>query len=99
MTAQGILGGYAGTAAKGNLARYESARFEAAFGRLASGTSTREEIDELEGILFDECPFIPLSFPVRTVGLGKTVSGILVRPFMGGAFGAELDFRRAGKLD
>lgn len=99
MTAQGILGGYAGTAAKGNLARYESARFEAAFGRLASGTSTREEIDELEGILFDECPFIPLSFPVRTVGLGKTVSGIVVRPFMGGSFGAELDFRAAGKLD
>ena len=99
MTAQGVLGGYAGTAAKGNLARYESARFDEAYSRLSSGTSTRAEIDELEGILFDECPFIPLSFPVRTVGLGKTVSGIVVRPFMGGAFGAELDFRRAGKLD
>ena len=99
MTAQGILEGYAGTAAEGNLARYESVRFSEALGRLSSGTSTREELDELEGILFDECPFIPLSFPVRTVGLGKTVTGVVVRPFSGGAFGAELDFRRAGKLD
>lgn len=49
--------------------------------------------------MFEECPFIPLSFPVRTVGLGKTVTGVIVRPFSGGAFGAELDFRGAGKLD
>ena len=99
LTAQGVLGGLAGTAAEGNLARYQSARFSEAFGRLAAGTSSRGEIDELEGILFEECPFIPLSFPVRTVGLGKTVTGVIVRPFSGGAFGAELDFRGAGKLD
>ena len=99
LTAQGVLGGLAGTAAEGNLARYQSACFSEAFGRLAAGTSSRGEIDELEGILFEECPFIPLSFPVRTVGLGKTVTGVIVRPFSGGAFGAELDFRGAGKLD
>lgn len=98
-TAQGVLEGFAGSASEGNLARYESSRFTEALGRLASGTSTREEIDELEGIFFDECPFIPLSFPVRTVGLGKAVTGVVVRPFSGGAFGAELDFCGAGKMD
>lgn len=98
MNALDVLMSYGGTAAQGNLAGYASDRFDRAVGSLTDGTPTREELETLEQVLWEDCPCIPLSFPTRYMGLGKTVSGLIVRPFNGGAFGTALDFRQAGKL-
>lgn len=98
MNALDVLMSYGGTAAQGNLAGYAGDGFEQAARALTDGTPTREELEALEQVLWEECPCVPLSFPTRYMGLGKTVSGLIVRPFNGGAFGAALDFRQAGKL-
>jgi hypothetical protein len=47
----------------------------------------------------EECPSIPLDFQKRTIGIPAKNSGIILRPFNGGAYGAAVDFRHAGKLD
>ena len=53
----------------------------------------------LEKLLVEECPSIPLDFQKRTIGIPAKNSGIILRPFNGGAYGAAVDFRHAGKLD
>lgn len=98
MDALDVLLSYGGTAAQGNLAGYAGDRFDQAAQALTDGTPTREELETLERVLWEDCPCVPLSFPTRYMGLGKTVTGLIVRPFNGGAFGAALDFRQAGKL-
>ena len=56
-------------------------------------------LDALEKLLVEECPCIPLDFQKRTIGTPGKNSGIILRPFNGGAYGAAFDFRHAGKLD
>ena len=97
MDALDVLMSYGKAAAQDLPEGSSQSRFDQAAQALDDG-ATREELEALERALWEDCPCVPISFPTRYVGLGKTVSGVIVRPFRGGAFGAELDFRQAGKL-
>lgn len=89
---------FSGTAAKGNLARFSSEAYDALLTQAGSNPD-RTLLDRLEQKLVEECPSIPLCFVTRYFGVGGTVSGVIIRPFGGGSYGSEIDFRRAGKLD
>ena len=67
--------------------------------KLSVGDVSRADVDALEKLLVEECPSIPLDFQKRTIGIPAKNSGIILRPFNGGAYGAAVDFRHAGKLD
>lgn len=84
------------TGALGNYAHFSNKSYDS---RLASafGASKRSVLESLEAELWKACPSIPLSFECRFVGIPEGDSGIIVRPFGGGAFGAPYDFRGAGK--
>lgn len=97
--ASGLLASFLSTAESGNLAQYSSAEYDALYASCAEGGFTRADIDRLEQKLVEDCPSIPLDFQKRFYGMPETVSGILIRPFGGGAYGACFDFRHAGKLE
>ena len=80
-----------------NYTRYQGKTYNQLIDRSLEGTVTREEAEKLERMLWDDCVAIPLSFHTRFFGLPHTVSGVVVRPFGGGAFGAPFDFRFAEK--
>ena len=96
-SAMEALGMYTSTASKGNWARFGSEEYDALFTRLQTGGSGREELDQLEEKLMELCPSIPLTFQRRYMGIPAEVSGLIIRPFGGGAYGAPVDFRHAGK--
>ena len=87
------------TDAAGNYAHFSDSGFDQAVEAALLGSVEREELEALETTLWELCPSVPLSFVRRYVGIAPNDSGILVRPFGGGAFGAPYDFRSAGKLD
>ncbi|MDD2362259.1 MAG: peptide ABC transporter substrate-binding protein [Oscillospiraceae bacterium] len=86
------------TGSVGNYAHFSDKSYDTKLSK-ASGTVTRSQLEELEAILWQTCPSIPLSFECRFAGIPKTDSGIIVRPFDGGIFGAPYDFRNAGKTE
>ena len=87
------------TGASGNQARFSNSAYDKLYASSAAGTVTRAELDALEAMLVQECPSIPLCFESRVYGISPKVSGLIVRPFGGGAFGAAFDFRHAGKTE
>ena len=97
LSALDAFGCFTSTAARGNLARFSNPAYDALYTSVETGTITRDQLDTLELKLVELCPSIPLSFHKRYVGLGETVSGVIIRPFGGGAFGSEIDFRQAVK--
>ena len=97
--AMGGLAAFLSDAPAGNLAKYSSARFDEQYKKLSVGDVSRADVDALEKLLVEECPSIPLDFQKRTIGIPAKNSGIILRPFNGGAYGAAVDFRHAGKLD
>lgn len=99
MTAMDALGMYVSNAAKGNWARFSDAGYDALYAELQAGGVGREELDRLEEKLVELCPSIPLTFQCRSIGIPANVSGLIIRPFGGGAYGAPVDFRRAGKTE
>lgn len=64
---------------------------------LKSGAASREQCEQSEAMLWKQCPSVPLSFKLRYFGISKDSSGIVIRPFGGGAYGAVYDFSWAGK--
>lgn len=90
---------FAGSSAAGNWSRFEETAFTEACSAAAGGGVQRGEAEALELSLNEQCPAIPLAFRRRCFGLPETVSGVVLRPFDGGAFGAALDFRAAGKRE
>ncbi len=97
--AMGALSSFLSTATFGNYARYSNSSFDKLYNELSAGAYTRADVDRLESMLVEDCPSIPLDFQKRFFGIPETCSGIVIRPFGGGAFGSEFDFRHAGKLD
>ena len=95
----GGLAAFLSAAPAGTYARYSSARFDEQYNKLSVGEVSRADVDALEKLLVEECPCIPLDFQKRTIGIPGKNSGIILRPFNGGAYGAAFDFRHAGKLD
>ena len=66
---------------------------------LQSEQNANGQLDRLEEKLVELCPSIPLTFQRRSIGIPAAVSGLIIRPFGGGAYGAPVDFRRAGKVE
>lgn len=87
------------TNAVGNYAHFSDSRVDEAVSAALLGAAGREEMESLEELLWTLCPSVPLSFEKRYIGIPALNSGIIVRPYGGGAFGAPYDFRQAGKLD
>lgn len=83
----------------GNYARFSDSAVDQAVDDALLGGTNREEMEALETLLWEKCPSVPLSVEKRYIGIPANDSGIIVRPFGGGAFGAPYDFRYAGKLD
>lgn len=86
------------TGAIGNYSHFSDKNYDSKLSA-ADSTATRSRLEALEAILWESCPSIPLSFEMRYVGIPKGNSGIIVRSFGGGAFGAPYDFIKAGKKD
>lgn len=80
-----------------NPAGYASKTYNALAADAAGGTHTRAQLDAMEEQLWQDCPAVPLSFQTRYYGVTPGVSGLYIRAFNGGAFGAPIDFRHAGK--
>lgn len=87
------------TGATGNYARFTNADFDSQYSKLSLKSANRADIESLETQLWTDCPSIPISFEKRYIGIPESDSGIIVRPFGGGAFGAPYDFRGAGKKE
>lgn len=97
--AYGLLGAFCSDAKSGNWARFQSAAYDARYAQAAAGGASRQEAEALEQLLTEECPCIPLAFKKRFFGIPEGTSGLVIRPYGGGAYGAQFDFRHAGKLD
>ena len=87
------------TDAAGNYAGFSDSAVAGLVSAALLGAAGREEMEALEARLWELCPSVPLSFEKRYIGIPAGDTGILVRPYGGGAFGAPYDFRQAGKLD
>lgn len=87
------------TGAAGNYTHFSDSVFDSKYSKLSLKSANRADIESLESQLWDSCPSIPLSFEKQYVGIPASDSGIIVRPFGGGAFGAPYDFRGAGKKE
>lgn len=83
----------------GNLAKFSDKTYDKLYASASTGSATRSELEQMEALLWKQCASIPLSFVSRYVGIPANDSGIIVRPFNGGVFGAPYDFRRAGRLE
>lgn len=83
--------------AGGNFARFSNKNYDV---RLATARDkgTRAAIEQIESFLLNACPSIPLSYGFRYTGIPQGNSGIFVRPFGGGSYGAIYDFFKAGKI-
>ena len=77
-----------------NYARFESAAFDAAYDR---ATDSAAAVTTLEQLLYDAAPALPLAYVTRCYGVRAEDTGITVRPFNGGAFGALLSFKTADR--
>lgn len=89
------LAAFGSTATQGNLARFHDVDFDAQLAALQSQSVTREEVEQLERYLWDQVPCVPLSDPVRTIGIAPDITGLVVRPFGGSIYDFSLDFRAA----
>lgn len=76
----------------GNYARYQNERFDALYQQTGS---SEKSIRQLEQVLWEECPVLPLGSCTRYYCLGAEVQGVTVRPFNGGAYGGLLEFTGA----
>ena len=80
-----------------NLTGFSDSAFDAAATAAARGG--REEATAAEGLLREQCPIIPISFPRRAYGVAANCEGVTVRPFGGGTYGGEYEFLQAKKFD
>lgn len=87
------------TGKTGNYAHFSDSGFDNRFSSVSLKTASRSDVEALEAQLWKLCPSIPLSYEKRYVGIPANDSGIIIRSFGGGAFGAPFDFRSAGKLE
>ncbi len=87
------------TDAVGNYARLSNEEVDRVVSDALLGANGREEMEKLEMLLWELCPAVPLSFEKRYIGIPANDSGIIVRPYGGGAFGAPYDFRQAQKWE
>lgn len=85
------------TGGVGNISCYTNEEVDAAVTAALRGGRAR--LDALEGLLWQQCPCLPLSYPKRYYGIASGVEGITVRPFGGGAYGSPLAFLQAKKWD
>lgn len=100
-TATGLTGGenlaaYA-AGAPGNHSRLNNKAVTDACAKALRGG--RQELAALEGLLRQQCPSLPLSFPRRYYGIAAGTEGITVRPFGGGKYGCPFEFLQAKKWD
>ena len=79
------------TGAAENVTGFSSAALDAAL--------KKSDVPAVEGILRQECPLLPLTFPRRYYGVAANTQDIEVRPFGGGAAGATVGFLQAKKWD
>lgn len=77
-----------------NYARFSSAAFDAAYDK---ATDSAAAVTTLEQLLYDASPALPLAYITRCYGVRAEDTGITVRPFNGGAFGALLSFKTADR--
>lgn len=92
LTAKENLETFTADAPAGNYARYASSAYDALY---ADAKDDRGSIERLEKHLLENCPALPLGFYTRYYGVQSNSTGIVVRPFNGGAFGATVSFREA----
>lgn len=90
------LSAFASTASD-SLTRLVDKKVDAAIAAAKSGD--RAETEALERAVYDACPAIPIGFPCRYYGFAENTADIVVRPFGGGPYQAELDFRKAKYYD
>ncbi len=83
--------------AANNLTGFSDPAFDAA--ATAAGRGGRGEATAAEGLLREQCPIIPVSFPHRAYGVAANCAGVTVRPFGGGVYGGEYEFLEAKKFD
>ena len=95
ITAAAAFAGFAGVDEQENYANFSSAQAQT---QLAAAGS-RAGLEAMEAWLYAECPSVPLSAKARLFALPENVSGVVIRPFGGGEYGAAIDFRTAGKSD
>ena len=96
-TPSGLTGGENlacfGTDAGGNLARLSDKAVDLSLAAAKQGG--RADLRTAETVLWTVCPAIPISFPCRYYGFAKNTADIVARPFGGGQYQSELDFRHA----
>lgn len=85
------------TGGVGNRGKFTDKAVDAAVKAALAGG--RAELEALEALLWEKCPTLPLTYPVRYYGIAPGVEGITVRPFGGGVYGSPLDFLGAKKWD
>lgn len=83
--------------AVGNLSNLRNGKVNAAIRNAQNGGRT--ELTKLEKTLWAAAPAVPLSYPVRYMGIAPDTQGIVARPFDGGRYSAPLYFREARKWD
>lgn len=86
------------SAASGNLARFTDSEYDRMYQQTVMNPS-RANLEKLEARLQQQCPAIPIAFANRYYGIAPLVSGVRVRPFGGGVYGAPIDFRQAEKRE
>lgn len=85
------------TDAANNYSGLRYSDFDRVWGEAMEGG--RAEVNKLEGLLAQQCPTLPLSFPKRYYGVAPHTEGIAVRPFSGGRYGCPFAFAQAKKWD
>ncbi|MBQ6849077.1 MAG: peptide ABC transporter substrate-binding protein [Clostridia bacterium] len=104
VTLTGLTGGenlaLFGSDAVGNLSRLKNTTVDAAIAAAQKGG--RAELEALDRLLWQTCPAIPLTNPIRYYGLRHSdvvVRDVEVIPFAGGRWGAPLNPIHAKKWD
>lgn len=83
----------------GNYSHFSNTDYDALYAEAAVGNASRGQLEQMEKMLWQFCPSMPLSFVCTYVGIPANDSGIIVRSFGGGAFGAPYDFRSARRKE
>lgn len=96
LTAKENLEMFTSTAPIGNYARFADTAYDKLYTQVGDDAAA---IKRLEDYLFEACPALPLGYYTRYYGILPDNTGITVRPFGGGNFGATLSFREAEILD
>ncbi len=93
------MAAFGSTATQGNLSRFHDEGYDGMLAALQNQSVTREDVERLERYVWEQSPCVPLSYPIQYVGVAKDITGLLVRPFGGSAYGSQLNFRSAMRPD